>query len=156
DLVIDVGVMNAGVQSPNESDGNGATYNLTAGTAMPGLLSLLTGGLDASAGRNGKGGTINIKMNSSDAFVIDAGGPPLNGSNGPLTAFGGSVSGDGGSITVQNLGTGGIQLTQTSSINVSATEGNGGHITLSSPNGQLLSAPGTLSVDAAGSGDFAG
>src|SRR5262249_46449524 len=51
--------------------GNGATYNLTAGTAMLGNLTIDTTdlpdpdlGLDASAGWNGNGGQINLTSNS--------------------------------------------------------------------------------------------
>src|SRR5262249_26781333 len=149
------------VQSPDLHDGNGATYNLTAGTARPGEVGILGGDLDASAGLSGNGGTINIKMNSDEAFEINN-GPVSNGIDGALLARGGTFSptgvltGNGGTITVQNLGTGGMVIGSTSSIDVSATAGNGGHISLSSPSGRLLSAPGTLSADAAGSGDFAG
>src|SRR5262249_33437129 len=62
--------------------GKGATYDLTAGTAMLGNLLIgvndgnpnTNGSLDANAGLNGDGGTISLKSNSAEAFVINGSG----------------------------------------------------------------------------------
>jgi len=143
---------------PQAGDGNGATYILTAGTALPGNL-IITGNLTADASGNGDGGSIVLTSNSKLAFTIDS-GSTANGINGVLSATGGPSSGAGGSIVVRNNGLGGILVNKpATSINVSATEGDGGIIRLLAPGGFIqinTTASNTLSASASGSGDFNG
>ena len=126
--------------------------------------------MDASGAGNGDGGIINIVTNSSNGnpFTTSAGGYPFGSppSNGifALSASAGNdanlSAGSGGAISINNLGTDGITISNASSdLNVAvsngAAGGNGGSISLITANGTLsfgISSPFNLSGQVNGHG----
>ena len=116
----------------------------------------ITGSLTANAGAIGTGGSITVSANSSSAFVITVNSSVTNGVQGVITADGGTSRGNGGSISITNLGTGGITIASDADVSASAGSfGNGGSISLTA-SGALITVSGTLSAGAAGSGAFNG
>ena len=110
------------------TNGNGGTINLTNGVSTAGTL-FVNESLSANGGGNGSGGQINIVNNSSSVFLIS--GASSNGIKGTLTANGGSgVGGSGGTISVTNIGSGGITLVKYSDISVASSAGGGSGGTL--------------------------
>lgn len=102
------------------------------------------GALNVSGNALGAGGTINISSNSANTLVL--GGAGANSVT-SMNAAGGSTSGNGGAILASNAGTGGVNIA--ASVNVAATEGNGGTISLLASNGDL-SLTGTSTLNASG------
>ena len=110
--------------------GRGANITLVAGTAGTGTV-FVNGNLRAdgasssitSAGGNpnGSGGNISISVNAPSAFLVGgASSTTPNGTSGLITANGNTVSGgsiqalgDGGSVAITNLGSGGIVVSNT-------------------------------------------
>lgn len=114
---------------------NAPSLNIATGTGAGGTLDFsadgriqITGTLMA-VGQGANGGKINLKMNSSQPFVVNA--STTNGVSGFLQT---NVvgAGNGGSISIVNLGSGGIaNQINSSAINVSpGSSGNAGNITL--------------------------
>lgn len=152
------------------NSGMGAVITLTAA----GTLAITGAGLDASGAASnyddasqtgnpgGNGGQIFITVNSSTAFDIGAAAAPANGIQGILSATGNAIAptmtsafGNGGLISVTNLG-GGI-IVETNSLSVQAAAANktyhagyGGTIIL---NGTTVLA--NSSIDASGGGSSA-
>jgi len=141
--------------------GNGGTIFLNAPLGPVSVLA----GLDVSGSLgnfSGFGGTITIVSNSPDAFLI--GTVPVSCSNGvgtTLSANGGvgnAAQGAAGTISVTNLGTGGITVgTGTISVvaqsaNANGPAGDGGAISLQAPQGPLTI---TGSLSANGGAGFA-
>jgi hypothetical protein len=108
----------------------------------------------------GPGGSISITSNSSTSFSI-GGSATVNGIVGGLSANGGAGNisgGAGGTISVANLGAGGVSIVTASSVTVTAPDaisgqaaGDGGSISLLAPKGPV-SITGDLS--AAGGAGF--
>jgi len=95
-----------------------------------------------SSGAGGDGGSVSLVTNSAGALVIPA----------PTTASGGGASGAGGSILLQNLGTGGINLSGAASYFIGGF-GDGGSITLLAGTGALVKNSAlTLDTNAGGAG----
>lgn len=137
---------NAGSASPLGTNGGGAIISVAAGTATNANL-LLNGTLSVDAVGTGNAGSITIAVNSSTPFLI--GGATTNGSVGGLSAdaVSSANSGDAGSITVTNSGTGGITVGNIANLSASSSKvGDGGSISLYSPNGTLTLQNGTISV----------
>jgi fibronectin-binding autotransporter adhesin len=140
--------------------GNGGSLNLQApkgNVFINGPLSVNGGGDGGGISAPGNGGTISIVSNSKTAFNLGGTTASANGITGALSAMGSSLTtgstmlggGNGGSIAVTNLGTGGVIFTP-SSVVVTATSGNGGVIDLEAPGGTLSnSAAGSLNANAA-------
>lgn len=117
--------------NPQSANGDGAHITLYAGNQGCGGAQgnlVITGNLIADGVGTGRGGVIDIGVNSTSVFNISVMGP--NGVTGFISARGGSVSGDGGEVYVKNYNTGGIALTKPTDILVTATNGNGGIIDL--------------------------
>lgn len=157
-LIVNPAYVNA---NPIGSAGNGGTYTLVAGTALPGNLTI-SGSLLANGVGTGNGGTILLSSNSATPFSINA-GTTSNGIKGTVSAASGTQSGYGGNITIENQGLGGINIIDPAgSISVPAVQGNGGNISLIAPDGVIqidTSVSNTLSSNAAstaGSGNFNG
>jgi len=173
DINISGGAAGTGSISLNTSAFNGnvtlakATAAITAGTVTGGALrnsdifandlTVRGGNITARSGANvqledlnvsgnvlGAGGTINISTASAETLVL---GSVLDLNQvASLNAAGGSTSGNGGAILATNSGTGGIDIA--SSLNVNATEGNGGTISVLASNGDLtLSGTSTLNAN---------
>lgn len=154
-LTIDFRTINIAAQGIN---GNGATVNFTAGLTTTGDLRVAFA-TSANGKGIGNGGTISLNSNSSTPFNI--GSSATNGVLSGINANSGSFGGNAGSITVTNNGSGGIILGAIGNISVTphGTGGAGGTINLNglaaSP-GTLTIPTGTISVSAAGTGDYNG
>ena len=145
---------------PLGTSGAGGKISLTAGTSGTGNL-VATGDLVVDGVGLGNGGSISLQCNSVTPFVIGSSADG-NGVNGKPSANGGATAGNGGAITVDNLGSGGIVLPSIGNVSFSPSVGggNGGALALlassSSPAGPLTIAAGTLSADGSSLGSFAG
>lgn len=115
--------------------------------------------------KGGMGGSVSILTLSSAPFTLGgtAGTVGLNGIVGTLSANGGagaSFNGQGGSIAVTNLGTGGVKFLAAGALTVSAVNatsqalgGDGGSIQLIAPKGAVFVMGG---LDASGGTEFIG
>ncbi len=134
------------------TNGKGATVNLTA----PSFGNIaIDGDLNISGQGNGDGGHLNITMSKfGSTFVLDPNAAVLmpNGIRGNIIAQGGTTSGAGGSFKFTGAG---ISVPP-GGIDVSATEGNGGIISLTGTNLVDLSSLDTIDVSAAGNGNHNG
>jgi hypothetical protein len=143
--------------NPNATGGggNGGKINLSAGTAGAGQL-LVTGPIAVNGVGAGNGGQVTLSSNTSsgDPFIVS--NPTDNGVEGTITANAGATGGAGGSISLNNTGAGGVQLSSTSVLSANATNGNGGNLSITSAAGPVNIPPGTFNVSAAGSGNFSG
>lgn len=131
--------------------GTFSSANVSAGR-MTGVqnLQILTGGNLRLTGINSdglSGAAINISMNSAQAFTV-GGGVSSNGVETTISANAGAV-GNGASLSITNLGTGGIVLTTPPSMSV--TDGNGITLRLNAGSG-LLNVASLGSIDASGVG----
>ncbi len=130
--------------------GFGGNVNLLAVNGPVGVLSSISvngvGNPTSNPSIGGFGGNIVITTNSTSAFQIGASGPSVtNGVVGSLISNGGSGvggNGDAGTITVTNLGTGGISATNGSILLQPGTStfgaaGNGGQLSLQAVKGNL-------------------
>ncbi len=133
-----------------------------AAITVAALGPVLVGGSIVSDGSSTHdGGIVKILTFSPLPFIID---PTMeeagSGVVGTISASGGPTSGAGGTIQIINAGAGGITLPATASLNVAPSQGAGGDLELLSLGGPVegpVNLPsGTLSVDAAGSGNFNG
>ncbi|MBX3073039.1 hypothetical protein KF913_03920 [Candidatus Obscuribacterales bacterium] len=125
--------------------GSGGSLDLEAGTAGDGSV-LYVGDISADGKLIGNGGTVRIASNSSTPLVI--GSATVNGVAGTVSAQGA----DGGSVTFENAGTGGIRIDDHNFVSVQAS-GRGGKLQFATPNGNLDLAAGDYSVGSAyGSG----
>ncbi len=132
DLTIDT----SGISADASSKGHGASLIFDA----PNIS--ITGDLNVSTDF-GTAGSISITTNSTTSFDIGATG--LNSINGNLIAT--SKNGNGGSVTVVNNGTGGINLLSPSNIQVAGGPAMpSGNITLSAANAPLQIGPGSLTL----------
>src|SRR5262249_55820859 len=105
----------------------------------------------------GNGGSVTFNTRSDVPFRIDP--STTEGVRGSLIARAGLLGGDGGTVSITNNGTGGIQIDDTSRIEVRAVlNGNGGNITLNAANGQLTidAISGGFNVDGLGAGNNQG
>jgi len=102
---------------------------------------------------NADAGDVTIITNSATAFNVGGGG--ANGS-GVITANAGSTTGDGGTVSITNTGTGGIIVNAVPTTTV--TNGNGAGLELLAPNGNLnMTAIGTtINRNAAGANNDGG
>lgn len=125
----------------------GPRLTLAAGTAGSGNLKIFGGDLvvlsptGAQAGLSGA--VVNLISNSSSPFVV--------GSNGPNGTTDGIVlqddpDGAHGNLFIENLGTGGVSLPDPSLISINGTKG--GNLSIRAPQGNIVIAQGTLSVNA--------
>ncbi|MBP6745983.1 hypothetical protein KA344_12175, partial [bacterium] len=118
----------------------GATLNFNSGLGGAGITQII-GSLDVSGNGTGSGGTINLSTNSGSAFTV-SGGP--NGVTGTLKADSGATGGNGGTINIKNSGTGGITVTNASSVSVAPlANGAGGTLILDAAAGAT---PGVVSL----------
>src|SRR4029453_6230282 len=109
------------INASGQGIGNGGTVILTTPT---GDL-LVTGNITADGGRLdngatfgiGNGGSITVTTTSATPFVIDA-SAMTNGIQGPVSAQAGVTSGNGGSIVVKALGTGGVSIGTAANLSV--------------------------------------
>lgn len=139
--------------APRGTNGDGANYDLEAGTASSGVLSF-TGAISADGIGNGSGGSIKAVTNSSSALTVGTGS--ANGISGKLSADSGANSGAGGTIWLENT-SGGINLSDPASISAKASKGDGGFLTLLSQTGPVNLPSGNYSFDGAGTnGDGGG
>ena len=120
--------------------GSGGSLELEAGTAGDGSV-LYVGDITADGKLIGNGGAVRIASNSSTPLVI--GSATVNGVAGTVTARGT----DGGSVTFENAGTGGIKIDDHNFVSVQASNGHGGKLQFLTPNGNLDLAAGNYSVD---------
>lgn len=148
-LTIDSSAINVG---PLGINGDGGHYDLEAGTASSGVLSFI-GAINADGIGNGSGGSIRAVTNSPTILTIGTGSS--NGISGKLSANGGSSSGVGGTIRIGNT-SGGIDLTDASSVSAKATNGNGGHLHVISETGSVNLAAGNYSFNGAGTNGAGG
>jgi hypothetical protein len=148
-------IVQGSLSADGVGEGNGGKITLTSAVSRV----FVNGSLSASASGAGNGGEIKIELSASSGFVV---GPTATSNSGGvvgmLTAAGGPSGGSGGTLTIDNKGTGGIRLNALADISVaaSAAGGNGGRIDISSALGTITLADGMLSADAVGSGEFAG
>ena len=153
---------------PLGKNGHGANISLTAaGQNLFITGSALSANASQVAGAVGNGGTITLVSNSNTVFNI-ASGATTNGFDAAapaITANGGAGSGNGGTITIRNISTGGITVSAGNSLTVTPVSGRGGTITLDTSNGTggaangAITLPGsaTINVNAVSTnGDFAG
>ncbi len=135
------------------ANGTGAQLDLTAGTAGLGNV-VLTGAVNVNGIGTGDGGTFKLKTNSSSAFII--GTPTGNGVSGALSANAGST-GAGGFLSIENAGTGGIQIDDSTLVSAQSSNGDGGRFSLSSLIGKISLADGLYSFNGSGAqGDGGG
>lgn len=155
DVTVDPSAITAG---PLGTNGAGAQYTLSAGTASAGTL-LVSGAPSSSSSNvnvsgvgNGAGGKFIASENSASAFQING------GSIGTIKANAGNTSGTGGTVSVTNSGAGGISLSATADLLFAASSGGGagGKLTLSAPSGPLNIPAGTFSANATSPGSFKG
>ena len=148
----------ANLQAAPQSNGKGAIITLDTSASTGNLL--VNGAINANGINGGSGGVVTIKVDTTAAFDISS-TATTNGINGTnpdgsyISATGGPSGGSGGTVTVTNIGIGGIVMSSPTNINVNATIGAGGQISLLAPNGPLTIPGGTLSANAAG-GNFKG
>ena len=147
-LIVDPAAISA-APSP-AGDGNGAKYNLTAGTTSSGNLQI-TGPLNADGSNKGSGGSITLTSNINAAFLVGGVGI-FNYLDGTASANAGATgNGAGGSVTITNADIGGIDLSDPTVISVSPQgTGNGGSIDIEAPTGPLTMGNGILSADTFG------
>jgi hypothetical protein len=121
---------NAIAAGPSGANGNGASFDFSAGNNGSGTL-LILGTLDASGVNAGTSGDVKLASNSSETFKISS-SRAKNGIQGAL-----SMSGQPGSLTVINAG-GGISITQPAlnqfaNLTLSTLGAKRGNITLTAP-----------------------
>ncbi|MBX9879478.1 MAG: hypothetical protein K2Y22_13540 [Candidatus Obscuribacterales bacterium] len=146
----------SGASNNPVGSGSGGSYYLQSGAAGNGVISYNGSFTDSNAVGTGSGGNITLITNSSIAFDMgsNAGG---NGFSGIIHAHA-ATSGAGGKITIQNLGSGGITVSDLSVFDVQqAGSGLGGEVSLLAPTGPINITPasGTLggtTLQGAGSG----
>ncbi len=143
--------------SPRGTNGNGGKITLTNGAVTAGNLKVDVD-LIANGVGTGSGGSIVINNRSASAFVIQ--NPAVtNGISGTLQANAGSgVGGTGGTISINNTGTGGITLVSFANIllNSGGGGGAGGSLTLNANSGLLTIPNGKIDVSAKGPGSYNG
>src|SRR5262249_3014152 len=102
----------------------------------------------------GAGGSITLSSNSSQAFQVNV-ASAKNGTSGQLLADSGLTSGNGGVISVTNLGSGGVRIPSLSDVSAATlgSSGAGGTISLNAEAGPLSLGSGTLDVNAAALGN---
>lgn len=110
------------------TDGNGGTYELSAGYNTGAGVLNVTGSVNANGVGSGVGGVIKLLSGSSAPFTVDS-ETLFNGVSGSVTANAGT-SGSGGAITIQNLGSGGIHVDPSKLSFSPAGGGVGGHLAL--------------------------
>lgn len=132
--------------------GNGAQLTFTAGTAAASGTVLIDAALSANAAGTGDGGLVSITTKSATALTITAGS--TNGVAGNSISVASATSGKGGTITLANTGTGGIDLSQAGSTLTltSTSNGAGGTLNLSAPNGTLNLGANGITISGNGSG----
>src|SRR5262249_47230416 len=134
--------------------GDGANLTLVAGPRGEGDL-FITGSLLANGADIGNGGSIVLVSSSAQSFNVMP-GATINGVNGIVSASAGQVFGDGGSVRIENSGSGGIGFGAARAVFVDPSTdfgGNGGSIVLLASNGELTFAGAGLSADARIDGD---
>jgi hypothetical protein len=148
-LVVDPSAINAG---PLGTNGNGASITLKG----DGLT--VTGDLFADGVGTGNGGSIYLGSQSTSLFEIKGAGGCTNCTRGQVTAKGGNVSGNGGTIEVNVVGgsSGGIRFLDYTQLSVNPTNGNGGTLKLIASAGPLIFEDGVLAVNGAGVGNYNG
>lgn len=150
-LTITTGSLNA---NPLGTNGKGAEISLTSTDHLSISAGLSANGGGAGGLGRGDGGKITINANSATLFTVGAAGN--NATGGILSATGGAVDGAGGSVTISTNTASGITLTAFLAIAVNPTNGKGGTISLTGGALGLNLPSGTMSVNAAGLGDFDG
>ncbi len=142
--------------APLGNSGKGATISLTSGADLAVTDSIDASGAYGSGSGSGGGGSITLICNSSNALTLQgSSGPHVNGI---VTANAGPAGGAGGTLDVENLGSGGVTITSLgpSVISTTAVSGHGGSITINGHGGALAIPDGTISANAVGSGNFDG
>ncbi len=130
---------------PQNPDGAGAQINLNSTNNNL----VVTGSLSADGKGKGAGGSIVLASNSltNKPFVISPTDPraAINGVQGTISANGGLLGGDAGTITVldhaSNAGipsSAGIIVGDTGNVSATATNGKGGNISLISDNREIV------------------
>ena len=128
---------------------NGGSVSITAGTAGSGNA-LFSGNLNVDGGYAGAGGKVSLSSNSTTPLQI--GGATTNGVTGSISAVGNS----GGEIALQNNGTGGIKISDSSLLSVNASGSDGGKLSLIAPSGNVDLASGDYRVDGANGSNAGG
>lgn len=141
------------VTMPLGTNGNGSQISLSAGTAGTGLL-YINNAIDVSGNGTGNGGSLTLSARSSSAFIVGTSATTL-GVDGTITAQDGATGSGtclGGTISITNLGSGGISLDAAANLSVNRTTGSarGGTITLNAGSGVLTIPSGTLSANGTG------
>lgn len=138
---------------PQGSNGDGAHFDMEAGTAGSGTL-LVTGAINANGIGTGSGGSVRAAGNSSSVLTI--GSSTGNGVSGILAADSGASGGAGGVIIVENAGSGGIKLNNNLSVSAGAAGGAGGQLHLMSSSGLIDLPAGAYSFDGVGANSDGG
>ena len=116
--------------------------------------------MSANSVSAGGGGSINLAYNSADLFTVGSGSVPLNGIENSISAAGGVDGGNGGSIIIQNHGSGSATVTSGANLDVAPGNGNGGIIGISVLSGTLTftsgSQPLSASANVVAFGNFSG
>src|SRR5262249_2306541 len=141
-MLVEQGSLIANPQGPN---GDGAQLSFTVSNGALGFL----GELSADAVGTGAGGKITISVNSSTPFSIRD-GDSVSGVSGVIHADAGlavGASGDGGTVSITQNGSGGIRfgnvgLNALVAVDGAPDGGNGGTITINTGSGGLIVATG--------------
>ncbi len=153
DLIINLPGLNV---SPNNSNGDGGTVMLTAGSnvASPSGNLFVNGTLDVSGSGRGNGGNITLNAKGPNTFTI--GSAVVNGVAGTLIANAGSVAGNGGNISIEQSSAnsnGGILVASGQNLFVNGTaDGSAGFIGITAKGLLPIQFAGATSFSANGSG----
>lgn len=134
--------------SPASGTGHGGSLSFTSEGTL-----FIDGPLNADGFASGDGGVIQINLNSASAFVVGA-GAATNGILGQLTAKGGVAAGKGGTVSLNNTGTGGIKLAGT--ISAAALNGIGGLVAVKAAAGTISNAGALIDASGGGAGAASG
>ena len=158
-------VTNAAISSGHVYPGTIQNASINVGTLTgPGSLIIVDAGnsaltqtvTDIGLGSN-PGGTFIFRENSTATLEVQAGA--TNGVDGTINVTGGpNAGGGGGTIDLHNIGTGGIDITNSNNLvfTPGAGGGDGGKLFLNAGLGTLTISAGTLNANAAGPGNYHG
>lgn len=138
---------------------NGANVDIRAGATAnsPANALRVNGNIDNSVkSGTANGGAVSINIASANTFIVGGTGQ-ANGVNGFIRSNAGPTGGNGGTISITNNASGGIQVaTNSNNLQANATNGNGGSILLNGNTGAITLVGGSYSVSGVGANGSGG
>ncbi|MDR3615253.1 MAG: hypothetical protein P4L53_16970 [Candidatus Obscuribacterales bacterium] len=139
----------AGNVSTGAISANGANITLEAGSASTNGNIHVAGNITDTRSTAGNGGVVTIDSGSSTAFSVGA--STANSVTNNILANN-TAGGTGGQVIINQLGTGGVTIANTGTINVGTTSGTGGTVDITAGTGAFTATNATGTISAAGAG----